>query len=451
MVDSQIQLAFPSVAGKDVLARFDGGDLTSDAGVLLVELADRKIGLTQALASSAPDVREQAKVRHTILEMMRERIYAIACGYEDANDLDTLRSDPALKLACERRPQQDAELASQPTLSRLENRLRPRDLLAMGSVIAQRVVAELPEATECVVLDVDATDDPCHGQQQFELFNGFYDTHCYLPLHLYVTGPDGKQRLMASLLRPGNASYRTGLFGLLRRAVGILRARFPQLRIILRADAGFGYYDVLAFCEAHDVRYVLGLRANSRLAVLSTPVQMRAAVRHGKYGFDGWTGDDSRLFDEFRYEAGSWPHARRVIAKLEVTQGKLNPRYVVTDLVGTPEQVYDYYCLRGDCENRIKELKLDLSSGRTSCHKFLANQARLLLHTAAYVLVQAIQSAAAGTEWATAQVGTLRLRLLKVAARVVESCRRIWIHLPTSYPNRGAWQHLHRRLRAEAT
>jgi hypothetical protein len=451
MVDSQIQLAFPSVAGKEVLARFDGGGLTSDAGVLLVELADRKIGLTQALACCVPDIQEQAKVRHTILEILRERVYAIACGDEDANDLDTLRSDPALKLACERRPQRDPELASQPTISRLENRMRPRELLAMGKAIARSVVAQLPETTQCVILDVDATDDPCHGQQQFEFFNRYYDTHCYLPLHLYVTGPDKKQRLMASLLRPGNASYRTGLFGMLRLAVRILKARFPKLRIILRADAGFGYGDVLAFCEAYDVRYVLGLPGNSRLAVLSTPVQMRAAVRHGRYGYDGWTGEECRLFDEFRYKAGPWPHARRVVAKVEVTQGKLNPRYVVTDLRGTPEKVYNFYCVRGDCENRIKELKLDLSSGRTSCHKFLANQARLLLHTAACVLMQAIQCAAVGTEWATAQVGTLRLRLLKVAARVVESCRRVWVHLSSSHPNQGPWRHLHRRLCIEVT
>jgi hypothetical protein len=341
MMDSQIQLSFPSVAGKEVLARFDGGDLTSDAGLLLVAAADRKIGLTNALARSVGDRREQAKVRHTVLEMVRERVFAIACGYEDANDLDTLRADPALKLACERRPQRDPQLASQPTLSRLENRLRPRELLAMGKTVAERVVAQLPKATECVVLDVDATDDPCHGQQQFECFNGHYDAHCYLPLLLYVTGPDRKQRLMASLLRPGNANYRAGLFGLLHRAIRVLRARFPQLRIILRADAGFGYHDVLAFCEPHDVRYVLGLTSNPSLSVLSTPVQMRAAVRHGKYGFDGWSGEECRLFDEFKYKAGTWPHARRVVAKVEVTQGKLNPRYVVTDLGGAPEEVYD--------------------------------------------------------------------------------------------------------------
>lgn len=451
MDDSCLDLAFPAVHGKMVNVKFDGGDLTSDAGLLLVRQADRSIGLTKAMARCVTDGRQKAKVEHRLDEILRERVFAIACGYEDANDLDTLRFDPALKLACERRPQSDPPLASQPTISRMENGLRARDLLAMGMVLAERVVAQLPVDTRSVTLDVDATDDPCHGQQEFEFFNRYYDTHCYLPLHLYVTGPDKRQRLLASLLRPGNASYRLGLFGILERAIALLQARFPGLRITLRADAGFGCADVIAFCEDHDLRYVLGLSSNRRLAVLSTPVQMRAAVRHGKHGFDGWTGDECRLFDEFGYKADTWPHSRRVIAKVEVTRDKLNPRYVVTDLSGTPQKVYGFYCERGDRENRIKELKLDLASGRTSCHRFLANQGRLLLHTAACILLQTIQEAAAGTGWAQAQIATLQLRLLKVAARVVESCRRIWLHLPTCYPNQTIWNHLHQRLSVEVT
>jgi len=449
MDDSHLDLVFPAVAGKEVVARFDGGDLTSDAGLLLVRQADRKVGLSQALANSILDRRQQAKVEHTMLQMVRERVYAIVCGYEDANDLDTLRYDPALRLTCERGPTTDAPLASQPTISRMENGLRRRDLLRMGMALAERVVAQLPADTRCVILDVDATDDPCHGQQEWEFFNAYYDTHCYLPLHLYVTGPDKKQRLLASLLRAGNANYRWGLFGLLRRAVKLLRSRFPGVRIILRADAGFGYGDVIAFCEKHNLRYVLGLTSNKRLCVLSTPVQMWAAIQHGKHGWHGWRGEEDRLFDEFGYKAGPWPHARRVIVKVEVTQHKLNPRYVVTDLRGTKEQVYTFYCARGDRENRIKELKLDLDSGRTSCHRFVANQGRLLLHTAACVLVQTLQEAAHGTQWASAQIGTLRLRLLKVAARVVESCRRIWVHLPTAYPHRRVWEHLWRKLASD--
>ena len=440
MDDSLPELVFPSVGNRELVARFDGGDLTSDAGLLLLAQADRRIGLINAMSKVATDRRQFSKVRHGFGEILRERIYAIACGYEDANDLDRLKDDPALKVACGRRPHSQPALASQPTISRLENAVGNKDLLRMALAIAERVIAQLPADTTEVVLDVDATDDPCHGQQEFEFFNRYYDAHCYLPLLLYVTGPDRRQRLLASMLRPGNASYRDGLYGMLRRAVRLLRARFPQVRIILRADAGFGNADTLAFCEAQNLSYVLGLRHNNRLAVLSTSVQIDACLKYG------WEGDGCVEYGEFKYKAGSWPHLRRTIVKAEITQGKLNPRYVVTNLEHGPEQVYLYYCERGDRENRIKELKLDLSSGRTSCHRFAANQLRLLLHTAACVLLYTLQEAAAGTPWVTAQAGTLRLRLIKVAARVVESCRKIWFHLASSYVDKRTWAHLNRRL-----
>ena len=440
MDNSLPELDFPAVAGRDIVARFDGGDLTSDAGLLLLAQADRHLGLIQAMAQVVTDRRDPNKIEHRCDEILRERIFAIACGYEDANDLDTLRNDPALKLACGRRPTSQPALASQPTISRLENAVGHKDLLRMGLALAQRVIAQLPADTTEVILDVDATDDPCHGQQELEFFNGYYDTHCYLPLHLHLTGPDGRQWLLASLLRPGNASYRDGLLGLLRRAVRLLRARFPTVKIVLRADAGFGYADVLAFCEAQGLEYVLGLTGNSRLAVLSTPVQMDACLKYK------WEGNGCREFAEFGYKAGSWPHLRRVVVKAEITQGKLNPRFVVTSLMGTPEQLYLFYCERGDRENRIKEVKLDLVSGRTSCHRFVANQMRLLLHTAACVLMTGLQEAASGTRYATAQVGTFRLRVLKVAARVVESCRRVWVHLSSSYVDKRTWFHLNRRL-----
>jgi hypothetical protein len=434
------ELVFPAVANRDIVARFDGGDLTTDAGVLLLAQADKKLGLIHAMAGVVCDKRQQGKIRHGLEEILAERIYAIACGYEDANDLDTLKDDPALKVACGRRPQTQPALASQPTISRLENAMSRKDLLRMGMALAQRVIAQLPADTKEVILDVDATDDPCHGQQEGECFNGYYDTHCYLPLHLHLTGPDGQQRLLASLLRPGNAAYHDGLFGLLRRAVRLVRARFAKVQIVLRADAGFGYADVLAFCEAQGLDYVLGLKSNARLAVLCTPVQMDACLKYR------WAGEGCREFAEFAYKAGSWPHLRRVVVKAEITQGELNPRFVVSNLMGPPEQLYQFYCERGDQENRIKELKLDLVSGRTSCHRFVANQMRLLLHAAACVLLATLQAAAAATRLAQAQIGTLRLRVLKVAARVVESCRRVWFHLSSSYVDKRTWAHLNRRL-----
>jgi hypothetical protein len=431
---------FPAVGGREVVARFDGGNLTSDAGMLLLAAADRRVGIIDALARSFSDNRQASKVRHPLADILSERVFAIAAGYEDANDLDMLRFDPALKVACNRLPEKDLALASQPTISRLENSVGVRDLIRMGQALAERVIAQLPVDTKQVVLDVDATDDPCHGQQEFEFFNRYYDTHCYLPLLLHVTAEDGRQRLLGSLLRPGKASYKTGLFWMLRTAVRLLRCRFPDIVIVLRADAGFGFADVLKFCEKHVVQYVLGLRGNRRLTTLSTPIQMDACLKHR------FEGDGCLEYGEFEYKAGSWPRKRRVIVKAEITNGELNPRYVVTDLEQVPEAVYLFYCGRGEQENRIKELKLDLSSGRTSCHRFLANQLRLLLHSAACVLMTSIQDAAAETKLAKAQVCTLRLRLLKVAARVVETCRRIWFHLPTSCPDKDSWEQIYRKL-----
>ena len=441
MSSSGLDLVFPPVKNKDVVSKFDGGDLTSDAGMLLLGKADRKIGLTESIAAAIVDPRQQSKVEHKVVDMVRERVYAISAGYEDANDLDTLGSDPALKTVCDRLPGSGDRLASQPTISRLENRVGRKDLLRIGMLLAEKVIADLLPDTSEVILDVDASDDPCHGQQEFEFFNGYYDEHCYLPLYVHVTGQDGRQRLVCALLRPGNAYATKGLYGVLRRVVSLLRARFPGVRIILRADSGFGIGEVIEFCESISIDYVLGLRGNSRLHTLSTPVQMDAALKYK------WEGNGCLEYGEFGYKAGSWKKQQRVVAKAEITCGELKPRFVVTSLTGkTPEELYEFYCGRGEQENRIKEMKLDLESGRTSCHRFLANQFRLLLHTAACVLMGVLQRCLEGTKWAKAQVGTIRLRLLKVGARIVESYRKVWVHLPTAFPEKEVWYHLHQRL-----
>jgi hypothetical protein len=446
MSNSPIDILFPAVCGKPVECRFDGGDVTSDAGFLLLREADRRMGLVDEFADCIRDRRQRGKVSHTVAEMVRARVLAIACGYEDANDLDTLGSDPALKIACERLPETDGSLASQPTISRLENAVRRADLYRMGVALAERVVAQLPSETKRVILDVDATDDPCHGQQQLEGFNGYYDEHCYLPFGVWVTDEGGRMRLLASLLRPGKAGATLGLFGVLRRAVALLRQRFPDVQITLRGDSAYGVADVIAFCEKQNLHYVLGLRSNNRLQALSTPAQLRACLRWRE------EGDGCREFDEFLYKAGTWAGRRRVIVKAEITRGDLNPRYVVTNRhEETPEQVYAFYCRRGECENRIKELKLDMQSGRTSCHRFLANQFRLLLHSAACVLMGVVQAALSGTCLDRAQAGTVRLRLLKIGARVVQTCRRIWLHLPTSCPVRDLWRQVAENLAITAT
>lgn len=251
-----------------------------------------------------------------------------------------------------------------------------RDLLKMGTCVAERVIAQLPANTQAVTLDIDATDDPCHGQQEFEFFNRYYDTHCYLPLLLHMTDGDGRQYLLGGLLRPGNCGATKGLFGLVRRAVKLLRKRFPSIRILLRADSGFGHCAVLDWCDRNRLDFLIGLPTNRRLATFSTAIQMDACL---KYKF---AGDGCREFGEFEYKAGTWRKKRRTVCKAEITRGQLNPRYVVTSLTKeTPEEIYLRYCERGDQENRIKELKLDLDSGRTSCHRFLANQFRLSLRT----------------------------------------------------------------------
>jgi len=441
MADSTLSLDFPSVSGREVVVRFDGGDISSDAGMALVCAADKKIGLTSTLAWAIDDNRDQVKVDHPVELMLKERVYAIALGYEDANDLTQLRRDPILKTACGRLPKSGLDLASQPTISRLENAVSERDLIRMGHAIAEKVVAQLPLHTKQVILDVDATDDPCHGQQHLECFNKFYDCHCYLPLLFFVTGDDGQQRLISALLRAGNAGAAKGLRAVLRKIVQILRKRLPKAQIILRGDSGFGVASVIRSCHRLGIDFVLGLPSNKSVQRLSTPVQMDAALKYK------WEGNGCREFGEFQYAAKTWDFEERVVVKAEITQGKLNPRYVVTSMKDlTPEALYSFYCLRGDRENRIKEFKVDLSSGRTSCHDFLANQARLLLHTAASVLMSALQASLEGTRWSNAQVSTLRVRILKVGARVVESCRKIWFHLPTAFPNQDIWNILHQRL-----
>lgn len=446
MKDSVQTLLFPAVSGKEITARFDGGDITSDCGALLLAQADRKIGLVETMANVIIDERQTAKVQHSLQTLLRQRIVAIACGYEDANDFDYLHTDPAIKLACGRAPQSGKNLASQPTLSRLENRVNSKDIYCMALAIARNVVAQLPKKTKKIVIDIDAYDDPCHGQQQFEFFNAHYDNHCYLPLAIFLTPEDGAQRLIGAMLRSGKAGN-AGVLAAIDLAVAIVRERFPRIKIILRADAGFGNAQTLALCDKLKLSYCLGLAGNTCLTDLSTRIQMKACWRYTFAKAQWHAAGVCRVFGRFDYKAGTWKRKHNVVVKAEITQGCLNPRYIVTDLYKrSPQKAHAFYCGRGDAENRIKEFKLDLAAGRTSCHRFLANQFRLLLHVAAAVLINTIQQAAQGTAFANAQAGTIRLRLLKLGARVVETTRRVWLHMSSSYPNQQAWGQIHRAL-----
>jgi hypothetical protein len=340
-----------------------------------------------------------------------------------------------MKLALNRQPLSGGDLASQPTLSRLENSVSAQDLMRMSKVMLDTFVNQYKNKNAKVIfIDADATDDPTHGQQEFEFFHGYYDCHCYLPLLIYATVDGGEQELIMSMLRRGNAHAGFRLVSALKRIVKVLKESFPNAQLILRGDAGMAGPDVYNFCEENGLVYILSLAKNDRLLRYAEDLMNDARLVYEQ------TGDKVRLFGEFYYAADTWLHPRRVIAKAEIMEKGENPRFVVTNIVAdSAAELYETYIRRGDVENRIKELKNDLFSGRTSCHRFLANQFRLLLHAAAYILMQALRKLLNGTEFAKAQVSTLRVKLLKVAVRVRQTTRRIWLMMPTSFPLKDIW------------
>lgn len=421
------QLSFASIASKEVVVGFDGGRISSDAGCLLLREIDLRTGLLDRVDDALADPRDPSKVRHSQIELLRQRVFAIVHGYEDANDHATLRSDPVLKAAVGRCPISADDLASQPTLSRLENRVSRTQLRRLSEGLLDAYLKAHPGHRDLVVIDIDSTDDPTHGHQQLSFFHGYYDQHMYHPLLVFdgVTGHP-----LAAVLRPGNSHAARGAAGILDRLLRRLRHAYPKATLLLRADAGFAVPAVYELLERHDVRYVIGLITNDRLrarvAGLATTVEEDFRATHEK----------QRRFASFRHRAESWQRSRRVVAKVERLEKGLNTRFVVTNLAFDPAAfVYDgLYIGRGDMENRIKEWKNHLKADRTSCHSFLANQFRVLLHTFAFVLLWHLRESLAGTELAQATFETLRLKLLKVGARVRESCRRVVVSVASSYP-----------------
>jgi Transposase DDE domain group 1 len=445
---SALAIEVPLLARQSVAIDFDGGDQSSEAGLIPLALADQQIQLTRRLADAIADPRDPDRIAHSVHDLFRERIYLIAQGYEDAIDANPMRHDPLLKLAVGRSPH-ERSLASQSTLSRWENAVTPRDLLRMAHVLLDQFVERCGPAPQRIVLDLDPFADECHGRQQLSLFNGHYECYGYLPLYLCGSIDGGPALVIGALLRDGLASPTQGARSLLRRVVRALRARYPQVEILVRGDGGFGVPEMLDFCHNQKLLFCFGKPQNARLHALSQRYQIWAAIRYSQ------TKPPHREYGEFEYQAESWRQAERTIVKAEVTQGKLNPRFVVTNLglvregegalaqPWTPEQVYAFYCGRGaNPENRIKEFTVDLKGNRLSCQEFLANQFRLLLHVGAYLLIQTVQRGLSGTEWASAQAGRIRVALLKVAARVRVRCRGVRVQMPTSYP----WQRLWRQL-----
>ena len=428
METSQITLSFANVSGKKIEADFDGGTTTSDGGVLLLRQAEALTGIVNRLVGAMSDRRHQSYIDHTYTDLIRQRVFQIACGYEDANDSDDLRSDPGLKIACERLPLTGDDLASQPTMSRLENSVTRSDLYRMGEALLETFIESYDKPPRKLILDIDDTDDPTHGSQQLTLFHAYYDEYCYLPIHLYE-GETGK--LITTLLRPGRRIRGREAAAILKRVLDHLIMVWPKTKITLRGDSHFSTPEVHDLCDGYGIDFILGQAINKKLKALGAPLMELAAALAEQ------TDEPVRLFDSFDYRAGSWSRPRIIIYKAEITQGKTNPRFVVTNIRNrTPKFLYEkVYCARGRMEGFIKNHKTFLHSDRTSCHRFPANQFRLFLHSAAYVLVHAIKHIGMqGTQWTTSNFDTIQLRVLKIGARVREQATRIRFHFPTSYP-----------------
>ena len=448
-------LLFPEIFRKPIVAQFDQREGSSDGGALLLKAADRRYGLVDELSACLLDQRQAGKVDHSLRELLAQRVFSIACGYPDANDSARLSSDPIHKLLLDRDPAEGQDLASQPTLSRFENGVGVKELYRMSEALARSVIRRhakrLRHRAYRVTLDLDPTDDPTHGAQQLSFFNGYYDSWCYLPVMGFVSfNEEAEQYLCAAVLRPGNATASVGAVGLLRRLVGMIRSYFPGVTIRVRLDGGFAHPAVLDFLDAQPhLEYVVAMAKNAVLKRIAAPGVRRARQlsRH--------SGKTERIYGEVRYAARKWHCLRRVVIKAEVVRApekdpKDNPRFVITNMKQSPQWIYkQVYCQRGDIENRIKELH-DLEIDRTSCTSFWANQFRVLLTAAAYVLMQELRLRAAGTACARAQVCMLRERLLKLGAHVLVSVRRIVVHLPASFPFLPAFRHIALSLSAQS-
>ena len=442
---------FKGLTKKALVARFDQEQASSDGGAVLLKACDERLGLSAAIAACLRDDRQQAKVAHSYQEIFQQRMFGIACGYADGNDAARIADDPVFKLLAGRDPVSGSALASQPTLSRFENAVRAGDLLQMSEALADAVIKRhrrRKRKVKRITIDLDPTEDATHGGQQLRFFNKLYDSWCYLPVAGFLSfdnEPD--QYLFCCVLRAGNAVAKIGCLSILKR----LHKAFPKAKLRIRLDAGFTGPELYEFFEAERMEYVVCMRKNPVLLRFAEPlmVPLRDALEAGE--------DLIPRFGECIYAAGSWKCKRRVIIKADIAlhpgrEPKDNPRFIVTYLKTTPKFIYKkVYCARGDIENRIKELKHGLEIDRTSCTSFKANQFRVLMTAAAYVLMQELRLHARRTGCARAQVNTLRLRLLKLGVWIESSVRRIILHLPMSTPYADEWRRIARSIGAVPT
>jgi hypothetical protein len=435
--DTLLPFPLPTICRKKVTAAFDGGTISSDGGVLLLAGADKRLGLIDKLAALFPDHRDPTQITHSMADILRERIFAIACGYPDGNDLNDLRKDPAFKMACGRLPESGVDLASQPTISRLENAPDARALIRLLHGMVDFWCEGHASAPKSIMLDIDDTADTVHGHQQLSLFNAHYDERCFLPIHVYdaATG-----HCVVTILRPGKTPDGKEVRAHLRRLVHRICRNWPKTRITFRGDSHYGRKEAMQWCEQNGVTYIFGLGANKVLAEQIFPKLDECCVRRAIGQLD-----KVRDFTATRYAAKSWSASRRVVARIEVTRKGADVRYIVTNLKrGGAKHLYEkVYCARGQAENLIKRHKSQLASDRTSCRSPLANQMRLILHTAAYWLMRTVRDAIPMPQpLASGEFSTIRLRLLKIAVRVKETGTRIRLAFAANCPDAALFRDL---------
>lgn len=416
------------VGRRVVEASFDGGDIASDGGVLLLRQLDQRLGLTRAIARVFDDRRRRASVAHGMRELLAQRIYGLCCGWEDVCDHNVLRRDLAMQTAVGRAE----ELASAPTLSRLETSSTRAQAAALHGVLLDQFIAGQGRRPKELVLDIDATHVPLHGAQEKAHFHRYYDNYCYLPLYVFCG-----QDVLACVLRPSSRDPASVLSALIKLIARRLRQAWPRIRIIVRGDSGFCRPQALRRFEKWGLHYIVGLQKNAALLQRVAVAELALADMYQQ------AGRKQRMIGEFTYAARSWDRERRVIARLEHDAHGANPRFIVTNLKGGPKALYErVYCARGEAENRIKEAQLDLFGRRASCHKFQANQLRLLLAAFAYTLMINLRRVAlAGTELARACTATIRVKLLKIGAAIVRNTRRVRVLLASQHPLKHVFLH----------
>jgi len=434
MVDPALPLpGLSQIDGKELVARFDGGRLSSDGGLLVLREIERRLSIADRLAACIEDPRDPDSTVHTLADIIRFRLLMIAAGYEDGNDATGLRIDPLFKLALERLPS-DRDLCSQSTISRLENLPDARTLLRLGRALVDVYCGSFRQVPRRITLDIDDTFDAVHGSQQLRLFNAHYDDYGFQPIVVF----DQDGRFVTALLRPAKRPKGVEIRAFLRRLIRAIRSNWPNVQILLRADSHYACPEVLDWCEANGTDYVFGVSPTSTLKrhvdalEASTAARFEADPRGGKV----------RRFKEFFDAAGSWSRVRRTVARVEAGSDGTDTRFIVTNLgLGSGRSLYqDLYCRRGQAENHIKAWKTHLAADRTSCPKATANQFRLFLHAGAYWLLWSLRALMPkSSSWRVAQFDTLRLRLIKTAARVVEMKTKIKVHLPSSAPDQSVW------------